>query len=87
MIDKYPNFLMIPDNNETPEEIVEDYLDMIMSVDGDEEMIEDILRMFFEDANLWSIKQMFIDQAKTCLHHLEEIAECEHEMYEFDDED
>lgn len=82
MIDNYPNFLMIPEAPEKPEDIVEDYVEMIMSLKDDENIVRELLHDFFDDVNYWTVRQMLIDQAKVSLQHLKELEECEHEFVE-----
>ena len=86
MINDCPNVLIVPDAAEKPEEIIEDYLDMIREFKDDEENLTYILQDFFDDVNYWSVQQMLIDQAKMALGNLEELQRLEHEFIE-DDED
>lgn len=84
-IDDYPNVLIVPENRETPEDIVEDYLELIEEAQGDKEFIRETFYMFFEDVNVWTVEQMLIDQARTNLQHLQEIRECAYEDDDFED--
>ena len=87
MIDNFPNVMIVPDANEKPEEIVEDYFEMIMALrDEPPEIILGLLHDMFDDVNFWSVKQLLIDQAKVNLNYLKQLEECEHEFIE-DDED
>lgn len=82
MIDDLPNILIVPDNHEKPDDIVEDYLEMILAIGDDKETLTYLLQDFFDDVNYWSVKQMLIDQAKLALGHLEQLEEVEHEFIE-----
>lgn len=87
MIDDFPNVMIVPDVNEKPEEIVEDYFEMIMALrDEEPEVILGLLHDFFDDVVYWSTKQILIDQAKNTLESLRLLEETEHEFIE-DDED
>lgn len=85
MIDNYPNVLVVQDANENPDDIVQDYLEMILNYKDEPQVIENLLHDFFDDVNFWSVKQMLIDQAKVAINHLQDLEECEHEFIEDDD--
>ncbi|MGM9986072.1 MAG: hypothetical protein ACI35O_02480 [Bacillaceae bacterium] len=72
-IDDYPNVLVVPENQETPEDIIEDYLDLIQDVKKDPDFLRELLQMFFDDVNFWSVRQLLIDQAKVNLQQLQEL--------------
>ncbi|PAD70713.1 hypothetical protein CHH83_02600 [Bacillus sp. 7586-K] len=84
MEDNYPNVLIVPNTHEKPEDIVEDYLEMIINFKDEPENIKNILQDFFDDVNYWSVKQILIDQAKLTLQHLEDLEEVENEFIEDD---
>lgn len=86
-MEDFPNVLIIPPNQETPEEIVEDYVEMIMYNIQRGESLDELLYDFFDDVNRWSCKQFLIDQAKQSLFELENIHKIETEFVEDLDED
>lgn len=85
-IDDYPNVLIVPENTECPEDIIEDYIDLIEETKPDKEFMREILQMLFDDANLYTVQQLLIDQTKVNLNQLQEIQECVYEEVEEDDE-
>lgn len=72
-MEDYPNVMIIPANDETPENIVEDYVEMIKYTMERGESLEELLYDFFDDVNRWSCKQFLIDSAKESLQELENI--------------
>ncbi|MGG3892030.1 hypothetical protein [Metabacillus fastidiosus] len=84
MIDDMPNVLIVPDNQEKPDDIIQDYFEMIMQFKDDPESIRYFLEDFFDDVNYWSISKVLIDQAKITLSNLEELKKCETEFIEDD---
>ena len=84
----YPNVMIIPPNDITPEELINRYVDMIHYSMERNEPIEEILYMLFDDANRWTSKQYLIDLAGQSLQELENIKEYEDEINaDFDDLD
>ncbi|MBD1379201.1 hypothetical protein [Metabacillus arenae] len=76
MSDEMPNVLIVP-YNESPEEIIEDYAEMIKYNLKHGVPLEEILHDFFDEVNRWTAKQFLIDQAKECLQGLENIHKIE----------
>ena len=85
-IDDYPNILVVPDNDELPEDIIEDYIELLQDVRDDKEFLRELFQMFFDDVNYWTVKQVLIDQAKVNLYQLQELQECVYEEVDEDDE-
>ena len=85
-IDDYPNVLVIPENEETPEDIIDDYLTLMQDVQKDPEFLRELFQMFFDDVNFWTLRQLLIDQAKVNLNQLQEMQDCVYEEVEEDDE-
>ena len=85
-IDDFPNVLIVPENRETPEDIIDDYMALHHDVKNDPEFLREFFQMFFDDVNLWTVEQSLIDQAKVCLNQLQEIQECVYEDVDEDDE-
>ncbi|WP_137743265.1 hypothetical protein [Robertmurraya siralis] len=86
-MEDYPNVLIVP-TQETPEEIIEDYIDIIQYNLERGISLKEILYDFFIDCNRWSCKQFLIDQAKLSLHELENIQKFEEEEFvDIDDDD
>ena len=81
-IDDYPNVLVVPDNRETPDDIIEDYVELIQEIKDDKDFLRETLQMLFDDVNFWTLEQSLIDQARVCLGQLQELHECV-----FEDED
>lgn len=75
-IDDYPNVLVVPDNFETPEQMIDEYMEILEETKGDKEFLRECLQMFFDDVNFWSARQMLIDQAKISIKHLQEMNDC-----------
>lgn len=86
-MEEFPNVLIIPCNEETPEEIIEDYAEMIKYNLKRGIPLEEILSDFFDEVNRWSCKQFLIDQARQSLHELENIHKIETEFIVDLDED
>ena len=82
-IDDYPNVLVVPDNRESPEDIIEDYVELIQEIKDDKDFLRETLLMLFDDVNFWTIEQSLIDQARVCLGQLQELHEC---VYEDEDD-
>ncbi|MEK4907348.1 hypothetical protein [Niallia sp. FSL M8-0099] len=80
----YPNVMIIPPNDITPEQLINRYVDMIHYSIERNEPIEEILFDLFDDANRWTSKQFLIDLAAQSLQELENIKEHEDD---FDEED
>ena len=85
-IDDYPNVLVIPENEETPEDIIDDYLTLMQDVQKDPEFLRELFQMFFDDVNFWTLRQLLIDQAKVNLNQLQEMQDCVYEEVEEDDD-
>ena len=85
-IDDYPNILVVPDNDEVPEDIIEDYIELLQDVRDDKEFLRELFQMFFDDVNYWTVKQVLIDQAKVNLYQLQELQECVYAEVDEDDE-
>jgi len=83
-LDEMSNMLIVDDKNEKPEEIVEDYFQMIVNHKDDHGAILIFLEEMFDDINYWTIKQMLIDQAKMSIDSLQVLEEIEHEFIEDD---
>jgi uncharacterized protein (DUF433 family) len=83
-MDDFPNVLIIPANDETPEEIIEDYAAIITYNLERGESLEEILYAFFDEVNRWSCKQFLIDSAKQSLFELENISKIEEALDEED---
>ncbi|MCP1159431.1 hypothetical protein [Bacillus infantis] len=81
-----PNVVIVP-TQESAEEMIEDYCDMIQYNLDRGIPLEEILGDFFDDVYRWSTKQFLIDQAKACLQGLEDIHKFETEDEFFIDED
>ncbi|PLR72305.1 hypothetical protein [Bacillus sp. UMB0728] len=75
-----PNVVIVP-TQESAEDIIEDYCDMIQYNLDHGIPLGEVLGYFFDDVYRWSSKQFLIDQAKACLQGLEDI-----HLYETDDE-
>lgn len=87
-MENYPNVMIIPANDETPEEMIEDYVEMIHYNLERNIPLEEILWDFFTEINRWSCKQFLIDSAKQSLQELENIHEMEmSEAVDFEDEE
>lgn len=78
----YPNVVIIPPNDETPETIIERYLDIIPYNLERGENLKEVLYMLFDDANRWTSKQFLIDLAGQTLQELEDIKAYEDEINE-----
>lgn len=86
MYEDYPNVMIVP-FNESPEDIIEDYVEMIKYNQERGVPLEEILYDFFDEINRWTAKQFLIDQAKESLQELENIHNIEMEFVEDLDED
>lgn len=77
----YPNVMIVP-TNEDPQDIIDDYVDIIKyNVERERGIdLEDILFEFFDDVNRWTAKQFLIDLAGESLQELENINEIENEF-------
>jgi hypothetical protein len=86
-----PNVMLIPSQDETAEDIIDDYEAMIKYNLDRGVPIRELLSDFFSDVNRWSCKQFLIDQAKECLQELENIHQLDMENVvdedELDDDD
>lgn len=89
MLEGTPNFLMVNEQRDKPEDIAMDYFEMINHFKHDNDAVLNLLHEFFDEVNLWTVKQFLIDQAKMNLLNLEQIDKYEHEFIEdgLDDED
>lgn len=89
MIDDMPNVLVLNDSQESPDEIIEDYYASIRYAvsKGDYNEILMLLELFWDDVNIWTIKQVLIDQTKLNIDQLEEIDKIESEFIEEDEDD
>jgi len=85
MIDD-PNVLIINSQREKPDDIIEDYFEMIIYFKDDRDAILSLLREFFDDVNFWTVKQFLIDSAKNSLSQLELLDKLEHEFIDDSDE-
>lgn len=83
-MEDYPNLILIPDNDETLEEIIEDYTSMIEYNLKNGVSVKGFLEMYAEEVAHWAFKQHLITSARQTLANLEEIIEVEND---FDDED
>lgn len=96
-LNELPNFMIVPHQRETPENIIKACYESIMyAIDKtDYEDISEILEMFFDDVNYWSIREYLITQTKVNILTLqtldasvEEFIEDEFdEVYTDDDEE
>ncbi|KON87352.1 hypothetical protein AF332_11295 [Sporosarcina globispora] len=87
-MENYPNVMIVPENDETPEEMIEDYVEMIHYNLERNIPLEEILWDFFTEINRWSCKQFLIDSAKQSLQELENLHEMEmSEASDFEDEE
>jgi signal recognition particle receptor subunit beta len=80
-MDDFPNVLIVP-ANESPDEIIEDYVAIISYNLERGEPLEEILYAFFDEVNRWSCKQFLIDAAKQSLFELENISKIEEALHE-----
>lgn len=81
-MEDFPNVLIVP-TNESPDEIIEDYIDIIQYNLDRNIPLKEVLWMFFDDINRFTTKQFLIDMAKQSLYGLENIHKIE---TEFDEE-
>jgi hypothetical protein len=85
-MDDFPNVLIVPANDESPEEIIEDYAAIITYNLERGEPLEEVLYAFFDEVNRWSCKQLLIDSAKQSLFELENISKIEEALDEEDED-
>ena len=85
MNEEYPNLLIVNELPETPEEMIDSYLQMIIEHKDDPDELLSILQDFYNDISLQADKYHLINQAKLCLQQLEDINEFE--TYNYVDED
>lgn len=81
-MDDFPNVLIVPTNDESPEEMIEDYAAIIKYNIERGEPLEEILYAFFDEVNRWSCKQFLIDSAKQSLFELENLTKIEEALDE-----
>lgn len=88
-MEDFPNVVIIPQNQETPEQIIEDYVAIIEYNLERGIPLEEVLYDFFDDVNRWSCREFLIDQAKQSLHELENIHKLEMESIvdDFDEDE
>lgn len=86
-MEDFPNVLIIPENDESPEEIIADYCEMILYNVENNISLDEVLYDFFDDVNRWTAKQLLIDQAKQSLQELENIHKEETQFIELDDDE
>lgn len=71
--EEFPNVLVIPDNDEQPEDLVQRYGDILAYNIKRGVSTEEVLWMFFEDISVWAQKQYHIASARQSLQNLEDI--------------
>jgi hypothetical protein len=88
--DEYDNFILVPTSMEEPDDIIEDYTEMIESYGKSHEDIKECLIQFFDEITMHIKKQFYIEQA---LHAIQVVKETEAEIgfynedKDLDDED
>ena len=85
-MEDFPNVLIVP-LNESPEEMIEDYMEMILYNVENHIPLDEVLYDFFDEVNRWTAKELLIDQAKQNLQELENIHKEETEFIELDDDE
>ncbi|MEI2465005.1 hypothetical protein [Niallia taxi] len=75
MFEEFPNVLVIPDNEETLDEIIDDYVAMINYNLEHGVSVKEFLEMFAQDVSDWSFQQYLITAARQSFANLEEFKE------------
>ena len=84
MFDDYPNVMIAP-VNEPITDIIEDYVEMVKYAVTHGGSLEELLNDFATEINMWTSKQVLIDQIKQNFQELENLHEEEKEFYGLDE--
>lgn len=84
MFDDCPNVMIVP-QNEPMNDIIEDYVEMVKYTVEHGGSLEELLNDFANEINMWTCKQVLIDQARQTLQDLENLHDEEKEFYDLDD--
>lgn len=64
------NLVLIDERQESVEEIIDDYLEIIEYTKDNADTLREILYDFFDDVNSWTCRQYMIDVAKNAISTL-----------------
>lgn len=81
-----PNIVYIDDNNVTPEELIEDYTEALMIAET-KKGVQELLYNFAYLLQYYTLRQLYINQAKENLGQLEQLNDEMNTFYEDFNED
>lgn len=81
-----PNIVYIDDNNVTPEELIEDYTEALMIAET-KKGVQELLYNFAYLLQYYTLRQLYINQAKENLGQLEQLNDEMNTFYEDYNED
>lgn len=70
-VDEMPNFLLVKDALENPEDIIDNYTLKIFKNKNNMDVLREIIVDFFDEVYTYAAKDILITQAKTAIYNLE----------------
>ena len=84
---EYPNVLIVNEQPETPEEIIDEFLNEIIEKKNDHEELQYVLEDMFDRVYSWATKEQIITQVKMGIQQLEDIQAFKNFNYIDEDDD